>query len=160
MGSEKEELRKLFKKQIEVENKIVDLANLEADETDNILIASLIRGIALDSIKHASLLGALNTLLSGATPLIEEKRMEDLEKHIVDHMKLEEEAVKAYEEQLKIVKDKRIELVLNYLVADEKRHHSLLKRIHRWIIQPQTLTEDDLWDMYWKDSMFHGSPGG
>ena len=86
--------------------------------------------------------------------------MEDLEKHIVDHMKLEEEAVKAYEEQLKIVDDKRIQLVLKYLVADEKRHHTLLKRIHEWIIQPQTLTEDDLWDMFWKDSLFHGSPGG
>jgi len=160
LGSENEELRKLFKKQIEVENKIVDLANLEADETDNILIAGLIRGIALDSIKHASLLGALNTLLSKTTPMIEEKRMEALEKHIVDHMKLEEEAIKTYREQLERVEDERIKLVLQYLVVDEERHHSLLKRIHKWIIQPQTLTEDDLWDMFWKDSMFHGSPGG
>ncbi|MFQ6124111.1 MAG: ferritin family protein [Candidatus Heimdallarchaeota archaeon] len=160
MEAQMENLRNFFREQIKLENKIVDLAEANAKATDNILISELIRGIALDSIKHGSMLSAAIELISGSTPLIEEQQMEDLGDHIKEHIKLEEEAIRTYKEQLKTVKDERIRLILQYLVRDEQRHHALLTQIDRWIIQPQALTEDNLWEMYWKYAPFHGSPGG
>lgn len=139
---------------------IVERAETNAQAVDNVLISELIRGIALDSVKHKNLLSAVTALISGPTPLIEEPQMEALGKHIKEHIELEAEAIKTYKEQLKTVEDQRIKLVLQYLVQDEQRHHALLTRIDQWIIQPQTLTEDDLWDMLWKHAPFHGSPGG
>lgn len=160
MESQKENLRNFFREQIKLENKIVDLAEANAKMADNILISELIRGIALDSIKHASMLSAAIELISGPKPLIEEQQMEALGDHIKEHIQLEEEAIRTYKEQLKTVKDERMQLILQYLVSDEVRHHALLTRIDKWIIQPQALTEDDLWEMYWKHAPFHGSPGG
>lgn len=149
-----------FREQITLENKIVELAEANANATDNILIAELIRGIALDSRKHANLLNAAIVMTSGPTPLIEEHQMEALGDHIREHIQLEEEAIRTYKEQLKTVEDERMQLILQYLVSDEERHHALLIRIDKWIIQPQALTEDDLWEMFWKHAPFHGSPGG
>jgi Mn-containing catalase len=149
LNSQKGELKKFFEKQIVLENKIVDLANAEAGETDNVFIADLLRGIALDSIKHTSMLSAVISLISGPTPLIEEKHMEALGEHVKEHIELEKEAVETYKKQLELVEDERVKLVLRYLVQDEQKHHQLLKRIEKLIIQPQTLTEDDLWDMFW-----------
>ena len=154
MDKQKENLRNFFREQIKLENKIVDLAEANAKATDNILISELIRGIALDSIKHASMLSAVIELTSGPTPLIEEQQMEALGDHIKEHIKLEEEAIRTYKEQLKTVKDERMRLILQYLVSDEQRHHALLTRIDKWVIQPQTLTEDDLWEMVGKSWTF------
>ena len=160
MEPQNEKLLNFFREQIKLENKIVDLAEKNAKATDNILIAELIRGIALDSIKHGNMLSAVMTLISGPTPLIEEQQMEALGEHIKEHIKLEEEAIRTYKEQLKTVEDERLRLILQYLVSDEQRHHALLTRIDKSIIQPQALTEEDLWEMYWKYAPFHGSPGG
>ena len=153
-------LLSFFQEQIILEKKIVELAEANANATNNVLIAELIRGIALDSRKHANLLNAATAMASGPTPLIEEQQMEALGDHIKEHIKLEEEAIKTYKEQLITVKDERMQLILQYLLSDEQRHHALLTRIDKWIIQPQTLTEDDLWEMFWKHAPFHGSPGG
>jgi len=155
-----EKLLIFFREQIKLENKIVNLAEENAKATDNVLISELIRGIALDSRKHANLLTAAIAMASGPTPLIEEQQMDVLGEHIKEHMKLEEEAIRTYKEQLKTVEDERMRLILQYLVNDEERHHALLTRIDKWIIQPQALTEDDLWEMLWKHAPFHGAPGG
>ncbi len=160
MEPQNEKLLSFFREQITLEKKIVELAEANANATNNVLIAELIRGIALDSRKHANLLNATITMASGPTPLIEEQQMEALGDHIKEHIQLEEEAIRTYKEQLKTVEDERMRLILQYLVIDEERHHALLTRIDKWIIQPQALTEDDLWEMFWKHAPFHGSPGG
>ena len=86
--------------------------------------------------------------------------MNALVEHIQEHIKVEEKAISSYKEQLNTIEDTRMKLILRYLVQDEQKHHALLTRIDKWIIQPQTLTEDDLWDMLWKQAPFHGTPGG
>ena len=45
-------------------------------------------------------------------------------------------------------------------MKDEIAHHKLLVDLHKSLISPQTLTEEDLWGMLWEDSPWHGSPGG
>jgi len=129
-------LLSFFQEQIILEKKIVELAEANANATNNVLIAEA----------------------SGPTPLIEEQQMEALGDHIKEHIQLEEEAIRTYKDQLKMVEDERMQLILQYLVSDEERHHALLTRVDKWIIQPQALTEDDLWEMFWKHAPFHGSP--
>jgi rubrerythrin len=76
------------------------------------------------------------------------------------HIKLENEAIETYKELLSSLEDEKERLIIKYILNDEIRHHSLLKRIHKMIVEKETITEQDLWDLTWKDSISHGSPGG
>jgi hypothetical protein len=53
-----------------------------------------------------------------------------------------------------------VKLLISAIADDESRHHKLLLDIKEKIAKPETLTEDILWEMIWKDSPWHGTPGG
>ncbi len=155
------ELIKFLEKQVEVEEEIVKISNESVELIKNQLIQELIRGIALDSHKHAMILNSVIALLSKPTPLIEEEDREKIGASIKKHINMEAEAIKTYEELAEKHKtDDKLSLIFQYLLSDEKRHHALLTRVDKLIVEKETLTEQDLWDMMWKFSPFHGSPGG
>ncbi|MFX0052496.1 MAG: ferritin-like domain-containing protein, partial [Candidatus Hermodarchaeota archaeon] len=58
------------------------------------------------------------------------------------------------------LEDEKEKMIIKAILNDEIRHHTLLKKIHKMIVEKETITEQDLWDMSWKDSLFHGTPGG
>jgi len=160
LGQEKKKILDFLKDQIELEGRIVKMAEKTVSKTENVLVRGMIRGIALDSKKHANLLNAMIGLLLSKTPFLSIQERTDIGQSIKDHIKLEEEAIEAYTEMLKEVANKPMRLLLKYLIADEQRHHELLERIDKEIVEAETFTEDDVWDIMWKDSVFHGSPGG
>jgi len=45
-------------------------------------------------------------------------------------------------------------------LADEKRHHELLKMVLEILVRGETITEADWWELLWKNVPFHGAPGG
>ncbi len=149
-----------FKRQITLEEKIVESANTSIEDVTNVMVKELILGIAMDSNKHASLLNALVALNTGSTPLIPEKITDQLKKNVEKHIELEQQAIDTYEELWKELEDEKEKVVIKSILNDEIRHHKLLKRIHEMIVEKEALTEQDIWDWTWKDSLFHGSPGG
>jgi len=149
-----------FKKQIELEKNIVEKAEAAVSEVKNALVKQLILGIAMDSNKHESLLRALVALNLGGTPFIPEEITDKLKSNLEEHIKLEKNAIQTYGELLENLEEERERVVITAILEDEKRHHKLLVRLHKMIIEQETLTEQDLWDWTWKDSLFHGSPGG
>jgi len=149
-----------FRKQVLLENKIVKAAKESVKEIDNALVHELILGVALDSKKHSMMLSALVGKYTKPTPLLAENLTEKLRKKIDEHIRLEQEAVDTYRELLKRIEDNSERIVIDAIIHDEIEHHELLKRIHKMIVEKETLAEKDLWDMIWKDSPFHGSPGG
>jgi len=149
-----------FEKQISLENRIVKVAERSVKDTKNILVRELIRGIALDSKKHARMLSALVGKYTKSTPLLDETLTKKLEKDVKEHIELEEKALDTYKELLNQITDEAEKVIVNAIVNDETRHHELLKGIHKMIVEKETLTEKDMWDWVWKDASFHGSPGG
>ena len=149
-----------YKKQIGLEDRIVKKADDSVKGIKNLLVRELIQGIAMDSKKHASMLNALVAKLTKSTPLIDEEISEDLEKNLKEHISLEQEAIDTYQELNKLDFDESEKFIVKAILNDELRHHALLKKIHKMIVEKETLTEQDLWDWVWKDSLFHGSPGG
>ena len=77
-----------------------------------------------------------------------------------DHINMEQKAIDTYQELFKQLEDDGEKIVVKSILNDEIRHHELLKKIHKMIVEKETVTEQDLWDWTWKDSLFHGSPGG
>lgn len=149
-----------YQKQVELEKKIVEKATDSVKNVNNILIRELIQGIAMDSKKHSSMLNALIAMHTKSTPLIKEDITDELEKNLLEHIALEKQAIETYKELLNRDFKESERIIIEAILKDELRHHTLLKKIHKMIVEKETLTEQDLWDWVWKDSLFHGSPGG
>ncbi len=149
-----------YKKQIEVEKKIVEAAETTVKDVKNLLIRELILGIAKDSEKHISMLSALIAKATKPSPFIEEKVTDQLADNLQTHIILEQEAMTKYKEILDSDANESEKLVIRAIHHDEVRHHALLKKIQKAIVEKETLTDEDLWDLIWKDVPFHGTPGG
>jgi rubrerythrin len=150
-----------LEEQISLEKEIVKKSNESVESIKNPLVRELIRGISMDSKKHALLLNALLGMLQGPTPLIEEEDFELIKKTIERHIELEDRAIETYHDLLKTYdKDDRVKMVISEIHKDEIRHHSFLQRLLKAIVEKETLTKDLLEDWLFKYAPFHGSPGG
>jgi len=79
---------------------------------------------------------------------------------IEKHIQMEAELIEKISVVLPSVENKKVKLLLNAILADEKRHHELLKEVLEIIVHGETITEEDWWDVLWKNVPFHGAPGG
>ena len=155
-----EELKRFLEKQIVIEKDIVARVEENTKYTKNLLIKELIQGIAYDSLKHANMLSGLLALLTSKTPLISELEQKEFVDGIREHIKLEELAIETYSKLIESTDNNKVKLIASYILEDEKRHHALLKKIEEVIIEKQTLSEEDLFNLVWEFSVSHGSPGG
>ena len=145
----------LFRKQLKIEQQIVEVTNTFADGISNVMVKELIKGINTDSYKHSSMLRALIGLHEKPS-LIKEEASKFLQKILEDHIKLEKEAMKTYSELLKKLEDEREKLVIEAILTDEKRHHALLIEIQKFIVERQTFTKEDYWNWAWSDVEWGG----
>ena len=158
--SSKNELVKFLKDQIIIENKIVDSLNKSLLEIGNPSVKGVLKGISLDSVKHAEMYGSAVTLLTTVSQALSQQNL-DRQKEVVEkHIRMEAELIQKISKMLPSIEDKKVKLLLEAILADEKRHHGLLKQVLEILVKGETITEADWWDMLWKDVPFHGAPGG
>ncbi len=157
---DEEKLVEFLDEQIALEKQIVEISEASVVNIKNILVRELIRGITMDSKKHALLLGALKGMLTGPTPLIEEENFDEIKTTIEKHIELEAKAIKTYKEILKDPPSDSVKTVISEIYKDEVRHHTFLKTLLKALIEKETLTEDILEDWMYKYAPFHGTPGG
>ncbi len=156
----KEETLEFIDKQIDMELKIIKIVEENVAELGNVFIKDLLLGVSQDSKKHATLLRSLRKAVEGPTPFISESERDKISSGIEKHIKLEEMAVKTYAELAEKSDSDQVKTIALMIREDELRHHALLKELHKAVVEPETLTEDDIWDILWKDTPWHGSPGG
>ncbi len=147
-------------KQIELELSIIKIVEENVAQLGNAFIKEFLIGISQDSTKHASLLKSLRKAVEGPTPFISMEERDKIAGGIQKHIDMEANAVKTYGELMEKSDNEQVKTIASMIREDEIRHHSLLKELHKTIVEPETLTEDMIWDMIWKDSPWHGSPGG
>ncbi len=158
MNFEKE-LINFLKQQIDLEKKIIESLNNALGDIKNIAVKSVLRGISLDSEKHAEVYASAIELLVGSPPL-EEKEFEKQKEIVKRHIKMEKELIQRIKEILPSVKNRKLTFLLETILHDEERHHKLLKKILEILVKGETVTEKDWWNMLWKDALFHGALGG
>ncbi|TFG26347.1 hypothetical protein EU527_19820 [Candidatus Thorarchaeota archaeon] len=156
----KEETLEFIDKQIALEMKIIEIVKENVEQLGNAFVKDLLIGISTDSKKHAALLTSLRKAVEGPTPFISEKERDKIAKGIEAHIKMEEQAVETYSDLAKRSDNEQVKTIAMMIREDEIRHHALLKELHKAVIEPETLTEDMIWDTMWKDTPWHGSPGG
>ena len=55
-----------------------------------------------------------------------------------------EEAIRTYQELMESIQDEKLRLFIRYILEDEKRHHNLLKRIDKIVVESETLKDSDV----------------
>lgn len=150
---------RFFKDQIELEHRIVEAITRSLKTIRNPVAKQVLRAIAFDSQKHA---GIYNTAiaLSSVTPALTDEEFTRLKETTERHIEDEEKAISALDEFMKGVKDEKIKFLLESIAADERKHHQLLKKVVELIVRREAITEEDWWEILWKNVPFHGTPGG
>jgi rubrerythrin len=157
---EKDELTKFLRKQITIENTIVVSLNNSLGEITNQAVKGVLKGISLDSVKHAEMYTAAVKLLTEITPPLTQENLDTQIELVKDHIRLEVELIKKIGDILPNIENEKVSLLLNVILTDEKRHHALLTEVLQILVKGETITEEDWWDLIWKNVPFHGSPGG
>ena len=159
MSASKDQLVEFMKRQIANENKIVASVNAGLKGIGNAPVKAVLKGISLDSIKHAELYASAITLLSTTSQAMNQGNLDEQRELVEKHIKIESELIEKIEEILPSIQNKKVAFLLNSILNDERRHHELLKQVLEVIVRGETLTEDDWWKMLWEDVPFHGAPG-
>lgn len=135
-----------YKKQMELEKRIIKAAEESVEGMENEIVRGLILAIATDSKKHANLLKVLTSMNTTFPPYISEKNLDKISMNIKKHIELEAEAIETYKELLSKLDNEQEKTIIQTIYHEELRHHALLKKLYRTIIKREAIIEEDLWD--------------
>ncbi|MCW3993252.1 MAG: ferritin-like domain-containing protein [Candidatus Bathyarchaeota archaeon] len=158
--SSKNELTDFLKGEIKIENRIVESLNSSLGEMGNPVVRGVLKGISLDSVKHAEMYASAVNLLTSVQPALTQQHLDKQRELVEKHIHLEAELIEKISKKLPRIEDRKVKLLLNAILMDEKRHHELLKKVLEILVRGETITEEDWWDVLWKNVPFHGAPGG
>jgi len=153
-------LLEFLKNQITVEKEIVASLEKPLRAMKNPAVKGVLMGVSLDSIKHAELYTAAITLLTSSSTALTQEHLDEHRALIEKHIEIESNLIIKLEAMIPNIEDKKVVFLLNSILADEKRHHEMLKMVLEIVVKGETITEDDWWKLLWENAPFHGSPGG
>jgi rubrerythrin len=160
MEKSKNNLLEFLKNQIVIEKEIV--ASLEKALVDmkNPAVKGVLKGISLDSVKHAELYSAAITLLTHASTALTQENLDEQRALVEKHIEIEAKLIRQLEAIMPTIESKKVEFLLKAILNDECRHHAMLKMVLDIIVHGETITEADWWKLLWENAPFHGAPGG
>jgi len=160
MDEPKDNLLEFLKNQIKVEKEIVASLEKPLMIMKNPAVKGVLKGVSLDSIKHAELYMSAVTLLTAASTALTQDNLDEQRKLVEKHIEIESELIKKLEIMIPTIDNNKVVFLLNSILADERRHHEMLKMVLEIIVHGETITEDDWWKLLWENAPFHGAPGG
>jgi rubrerythrin len=158
--SANKDLVEFMKRQIVIENEIVQSLNKGIVNIKNPPVKGVLKGISLDSVKHAELYASAVSLLTNVSQALKQENLDEQRALVEKHIKMEAELIEKLEEMMPTIENKKVVFLLKAILTDEKRHHAMLKTVLEIIVHGETITEADWWEMLWENVPFHGAPGG
>jgi rubrerythrin len=154
------ELVEFIKRQIIIEKEIVDSLNKGIADIKNPPVKGVLKGISLDSMKHAELYASALTLLTKVSQALTQENLDAQRALVEKHIQLEAELIKKIKNIMPTIENSKVKFLLESILTDEKRHHAMLKMVLEIIVHGETITEADWWKLLWENVPFHGAPGG
>lgn len=149
-----------LKNQVVVEKEIVDSLEKALVGMKNPAVKGVLKGVSLDSVKHAELYTSAITLLTSASTALAQENLDQQKTLIEKHIAIEAKLIKILKEKIPEIKNEKVVFLLKAILEDEIRHHAMLKMTLEIVVKGETITEDDWWKMLWENVPFHGAPGG
>ena len=156
----KDEIAKFFEKQVALEDEIVKSINKASVNIRNPAVKGVMKGISLDSVKHGEMYKAAIELLTTVPPALTQQEFDELVKFVKKHIAEEEKAIISMEEVMNQIEDEKVKLLLEAIFGDEQRHHKLLNSVMEILVKRETISEEDWWDILWKNAPFNGARSG
>lgn len=69
------------------------------------------------------------SLLTRVQPALTQEHLDKQRKLVEKHIRLEAELIEKISKKLPSIEDRKVKLLLNAILMDEKRHHELLKKV-------------------------------
>lgn len=160
MNSIKMSVKDVSKQMVKEEYELSQRLLKHVESIDSCVIKALLTTVAFDSEKHSHLYVVILDLLDKGRKMVPESDIEKIQDEIELHIKIENKMYQTVKSLLENVDDPKIKMILQLIMDDEIRHHKIFQELKNVIISKETLTEDAVWDMVWKDAVFHGGPGG
>jgi hypothetical protein len=154
------ELVGFMKRQITIEKEIVESLNKGILDIKNPPVRGVLKGISLDSVKHAELYSAAVSLLTDVSQALKQENLDEQRRLVEKHIRMESELIEKLEKIMPTIENNKVQFLLDSILTDERRHHALLKTVLEIIVHGETITEADWWKMLWENVPFHGAPGG
>jgi len=149
-----------LKNQVSVEKEIVESLEKALIGMKNPAVKGVLKGVSLDSVKHAELYTSAITLLTSASTALAQEDLDKQRALIQKHIDIESKLIKVLKEKIPEIKNEKVVFLLKAILEDEIRHHAMLKMVLEIIVHGETITEDDWWELLWEGVPFHGAPGG
>jgi rubrerythrin len=154
------ELVEFIKTQIEIEKEIVSSLNKGLSGIRNPPVKGVLKGISLDSVKHAELYASALSLLTKSSQALTQENLDAQRTLVEKHIELEAKLIKKIEMITPTIENNKVKFLIESILNDERRHHALLKTVLDIIVHGETITEADWWKLLWENVPFHGAPGG
>jgi len=160
MEKKKDNLLDFLKNQITVENEIVSSLDKALVGMKNPAVKGVLKGVSLDSAKHAELYTAAITLLTNASTALTQDNLDQQTALVKKHIEMEAKLIQKLQTMIPTIENEKVVFLLKAILNDEVRHHAMLKMVLEIIVHGETITEADWWKMLWENVPFHGAPGG
>jgi rubrerythrin len=160
MEKKKNDLLDFLRNQVAVENEIVTSLEKAIVNMKNPAVKGVLKGVSLDSVKHAELYSAALTLLTSASTALNQGNLDEQRELVKKHIEIEAKLIKVLQEKIPEIENEKVVFLLKAILEDECRHHAMLKMVLEIIVHGETITEADWWKMLWENVPFHGAPGG
>ncbi|HUK85958.1 MAG TPA: ferritin-like domain-containing protein [Candidatus Acidoferrum sp.] len=160
MVKTEKDLLEFLKNQVTVEKEIVASLAEPLRKMKNPAVKGVLKGVSLDSIKHAELYLSAITLLTTSSTALSQEHLDEQRILVEKHIEIESKLIIKLEAMIPTIDNKKVVFLLNSILADERRHHEMLKMVLEIIVKGETITEDDWWKLLWENAPFHGAPGG
>jgi rubrerythrin len=144
-----QDLEKNIQKMIKDERNAVSHLGQTIKKTKNNVIKILMQILLIDSLKHAKILEIILSILKA--PKLESSEISEVAQHLKDHVDEEKEMMENFENIVDKVEDQKIRFLLENIITDEKRHHSIVKRISELVVDSET-SDDAWWDFLYRYS--------
>jgi len=146
-----EDLVRFLNGMVKAEEEIVRSVESAVGDMKNIAVRSVLRGISYDSLKHAEMYRSASELFSESRPALDEGQLDAQATLVARHIAMEERVIAELEKVIPGVENEKVKFILTAIIEDERRHHSVLKRVEELLLKGETVTEEDWWDTAFGD---------
>lgn len=126
----------MLEKNWELELKNVQMSKEKEEQLKSAGAKLMLYQIRMDSTKHAKILQTLiDTIKEGTPEYLWDYRIDRYvgqvatERLLQKHVEIEEEMIQRHEAAIKKTDNPGIQMILQHIVDDEKRHHQMLKDV-------------------------------
>lgn len=134
------------------ERRAIQFLNDSMSKTGNPVIRLLLHQLALDSAKHEQMLNVILELLKDPSSSLSKAEDQNFQETMAQHIKIEQEMTESFEKLIEKISDKRIRFILEDIINDEKRHHSITRHVYELISESQKRREEEWWEFLFRYS--------